>query len=249
MRATSSRSGTSAAAEWGSGRPASSLGRSTARNHERQSAPIDDRGERDEPDDAELQPHVEPGVVRLQVRRRRCARRGRRTARPTAASSRPSPSRTTAAARARPITAFQMSRRPVRSSLLPKRSSSAFQNTSSRVTDATSAPAAAQYTPRRRSGPTRRAQRANPRATSTITPTRITVADRVRSMTVPATTSQPMPCARRMLPAASSDAEDDQAEQRDHAEQVAVGDDALDGPALEEQPARPVERHRRVSSP
>ena len=93
----------------------------------------------------------------------------------------------------------------MRSSLLPNRPSSAFQNTSSSVTDATSTPAAAQYTPRRRSGPTRRAQSANPRATSTITPTRITVAERVRSMTAPDTTSQPIPCARRTLPAASSE--------------------------------------------
>ena len=55
-----------------------------------------------------------------------------------------------------------------------------------------------------------------------------------------------MPCARAHAAGRELHPEHDEAEERDHAEQVAVGDDALDGPAGEEQPARPVEGHRHL---
>ena len=109
-------------------------------------------------------------------------------------------------------------------------------------------PAAVQYTPRRRSGPTRRAHSDERRApTSTITRDED---DRRRAgqqrRRAPATTSQPMPGARRMLPAASSAPKTMSPSSATMPSRLRLATMPSIGPAVEQQRARPVERHRQL---
>ena len=104
----------------GAAGPRHPLGRSTARNHERQSAPITIEANATSPDDAELQPDVEPRVVRLQVLHAVAHREVVERLDPRLPVAHPAPAEPRALGARGRSRRSQMSRRPVRSSLLPK---------------------------------------------------------------------------------------------------------------------------------